>query len=98
MAQFTVSLDPSWSRSGDGSVELRLVHATRRDSVSFRIRDGETVRTDDSVFAAELTRLSFGRKVVDVLGVRPATPTHDVDQKQRDPLPAREQEKDGLPR
>jgi hypothetical protein len=89
MAQYTVSLDPSVAAaSPGGACTLRLETSVRGQYVTFVVKDGETIRTDDPVTAKALDTLLAGRtKCVTTLAARPANPTHDVDTKPRAPLP-----------
>lgn len=83
MAQFTVSIDPTVKRA-DSTCEIR-VRTSRGTYKTFVIRDGESIRTDDPVVAANLACLLGGREaVVKSLAVRPANPTHDLDNKPDD--------------
>lgn len=84
MAQYTVALDPELTRP-DGTCELR-VRTQRGSYKTFVVRNGETVRTDDPVVAANLATLTAnaGTRVLRALGTRPVNPTHDVDTKPDD--------------
>lgn len=80
-------------RQPDGSCTVRVRTNDRGGSgeplyVTVVFRDGETVRSDDPTVIQALNALrAGGAKVLDTLGVRPPTPTHDMDIKPRAPLP-----------
>lgn len=79
-------------RQPDGSCTVRVRTNARGGSgeplyVTVVFRDGETVRSDDPTVTQALNALrGGGAKVLNTLGVRPPTPTHDMDTKPRAPL------------
>lgn len=81
-------MDPAFKQP-DGTCTLR-VRTTAKSTkgeplyVTMILRDGETVVSDDPDVIAAMSGLS---KVVTALAVKPASPTHDVDTKPKEPLP-----------
>jgi hypothetical protein len=85
MAQFDVQLQTEDIRPS-GDCEVRVTDSAGK-SVTFLLRPGETVVTNDAVTAANLRAL----RVLTTRATRPTSPTHDVDAKPRGDLP-----KDGV--
>lgn len=84
MAQFNITLDPVYGTSA----EVRVCKQSTGEAVTFTVRNGETVVSDDPEFVTALqSLLGLERPVLAVRGSRPASPTHDVDRKPRAPAP-----------
>ena len=80
MAQFNVATNAADFRTG--ACEVRVT-VSGDQSVTFVLRAGETVVSDDPVAIEHLRTLG----VLTTRGTRPPAPTHDVDTKPRNPRP-----------
>lgn len=85
-------MDPK-VKQPDGTCTLRVrtvAKGTKGEPlyVTVVLRDGETVVSDDPDVIAAMGGLLLGAgKVANALAVKPVSPTHDVDTKQKEPLP-----------
>lgn len=84
MAQYTVNLDPAYG----AQVTIRLCRPSSKEAVTFTIRNGETIVSDDTELIRALEScLGLPQPVLTTRSTRPPAPTHDVDRKPREPEP-----------